>query len=267
MGESSDKSRSSFKNWIAAIGGVLGLFLTLVTVIRILFTSTQDPQTFRRVSIAGFILYVLGTLGVFFKAENVKSSWRSASLFLLCIATAAYFMWIGTWIKVSPADDWPPDLISYYDFETDTDLEGWSKGVTRSNEHAFSGQYALKATLPVQADQETRISVSWQHEFTADVVIGQIYWPANEDVNIVWAQVCVPLANWDCAGLLEKKGGWDTFVLDLSEMEVGDPPRKLNGLVLPGLHFQGQLRGTTGTDISTIPIYFDTIQIYRDGRE
>ena len=121
--------------------------------------------------------------------------------------------------------------------------------------------------MPVQGDQETEISLRWQHEFTADVVIGQIYWPADEDVGIVWAQVCVPLENWDCAGLLEKHGGWNTFVLDLSEMTVGDPPKKLNQLVLPGLQFQGRLRGAPGTTISTIPLYVDTIQIYLDGRE
>ena len=267
MSESKNESKSSFKDWLALAGSVLGFFTALVTFITDFSRLPPDPQALRYVSVAGYILYVLSTLWIVFKADKVKPRWRWASLAVLYIVTAAYFLWLGTWIGTSPTSDWPPDLIAYYDFETDADLKGWSEGVKRSNEHAFSGQYALKAVLPVQADQQTKLSLRWQHTFTADVIVGQIYWPATDEVGIVWAQVCVPLEGWDCAGLLEKHGGWNTFVLDLSEMTVGDPPRPLNQLVLPGLHFQGWLRGATGTNMSTIPIYLDTIQIYRDGQE
>jgi len=265
MSKNRIESERSFKDWITTIGGVLGFFTALVAFIIDFEKWIRDQQTLHYISIAGFILYFLGSLWFAFKAKNVKPVWRWTCLVILYVSTIFYFLWVGTWIDVVPTGDWPPDLITYYDFESDADLRGWQEGIQRSDEHAFSGQYALKATQPVQADLETAISLSWQHEFMADVIVGQVYWPDDEKVGIAWAQICVPLGDWDCAGLPGKRGGWNTFVLDLSEMSVGDPARRLSELVLPGLHFQGRLRGATGTSVTDLPMYVDAIQIYRDG--
>lgn len=159
--------------------------------------------------------------------------------------------------------------MTYYDFETDADLNGWPEGAQRSTEHAFSGQYALKAILPVQAGGQTFFSFRWTQEFTADVVVGQVYWPENEEVDVVWAQVCVPMGeNWNCQGIRGYRGGWNTFVLDLCALSVGTPPQPLCQLVLSnGFLFQGGLSGAPGTSVTTMPMYIDAIQIYRDGEE
>jgi len=258
---------SSYLDFLSRVATLLGSIILFVGFVGTFLEWVHEHQKLLIASIVGYVLLAGGIFWFAFKSPEISSKWRWGSLAVLYLITVPFFFWVGSEFVVLPSSSWPPNLISYYDFETDADLEGWVQQVERSNEHAFSGQYALRATLPVQADQETKISLTWQQEFTADVVVGQIYWPATEDVSIVWAQVCVPLQGWSCAGLLEKKGGWDTFVLDLSEMTVGDPPKKLNQLVLPGLHFQGRLRGATGTQVSTIPVYVDTIQIYRDGGE
>jgi hypothetical protein len=193
--------------------------------------------------------------------SNAKAAW--AILGVVLIGFGGYLLLFKQ--EVSPVCDWPPNLITFYDFETEADLEAWQGDVQRSTDHAFSGRYALKAMQPVQADQETWIGLRWQHEFTADVVVGQVYWPENEEVKIVWAQVCVPLGGWACVFFPRNRGGWNTFVLDLSEIELEGVP--LDQLVLPGLHFQGKLRGTTGTSVITMPMYVDAIQVYRAGPE
>lgn len=259
-----DSSKSSFKDWywLASISAFLALVLTLVAVINALV------KQFTVAIIAVFIAYVFATLWFTSVWAKNKKRWRLISFVVLYVFTALFFFWVGTGTDVSPTNDWPSNLITYYDFETDADLEGWQKGAERSTEHTFSGRYALKATLPVQAEQETYFSFHWDHELTADVVVGQVYWPENEEVGVVWAQVCVPMGmlGWDCRGVPANRGGWNTFVLNLYEMSAGDPPRPLSELVLSnGFLFQGVLHGTAGTSVSTLPMYIDTIQIYRDG--
>jgi hypothetical protein len=262
---SHNNSNSSLRDWIATIAVALGFLTTLATFVNDFLQWIQDSQKSRYLSVAGFVLCVIGILWIVLKAENVRPKWRWASLVVLYIITAAYFLWAGTWIEMPPTSDWPPDLITYYDFETEAELEGWRGETRRSTEHAFAGRYALEATQPIQTDQETGLNLRWEHEIAADVIVGQVYWPDDEDVQVIWAQVCVPLSEWNCVSIPRNRGGWNTFVLDLSEMTVGDT--RLNELVLPGLYFQGRLRGSGGTSVSTVPMYVDAILIYRDGRD
>jgi hypothetical protein len=261
------ESRRSYLDLVVTIVTLVAGIISIVTSIGNAL-GWPGAKKLLVASVAGYALFAGGVFWFAFKYTEVDVKWRRASLVVLYVITILYFGWVGTRIEVSPASDWPPDLVTYYDFETDADLEGWTSGAQRSTEHAFSGRYALKAIQPVQAGQDTSISLHWQHEFTADVIVGQVYWPEDDEVGILWAQVCVPLWGWDCAGLPRNRGGWNTFVLDLSEMSVGDPPQPLDQLVLPGLHFQGGLRGRTSTSVTTfLPMYVDAIQIYHDGKK
>lgn len=169
----------------------------------------------------------------------------------------------GTCEEVSCPSYWPPNLVSYYDYETDADLERWEQKVERSDEHVFSGKYALKAILPVQADQETKFRLEWREKISAEVILGQIYWPPTDKVKVVWAQVCVPFTgNWPCVKL-KLNGGWKTFAMVLSQMTEENSQQKLNQLVLPGLVIHGVLRGTKG--INATSIFIDAIQTYHNG--
>ena len=84
-------------------------------------------------------------------------------------------MWIGTWLTPRSSVR-PVKFVTYHNYESEIDLEGWEDGTQLSNEHSFDGKKALKAFLPISTNQETTFYLNWQHEFEADVVIGQIYW-------------------------------------------------------------------------------------------
>ena len=249
---------------VAAFLGTITLFVGFIGTV---LEWGQESQKLLIASVVGYVILAGGVFWFAFKSSGSSPKWRWGSLAALYVITIPFFGWLGTQIMVLPTSSWPSNLMTCYDFEADTDLQGWQGETQRSNDYAFSGQYALKATQPVQSDQETAITLSWQREIIADVIVGQVYWPEDENVSIEWAQVCVPWSGWACVGIPKNRGGWNTFVLDLSEMTAGDPPRSLDGLVLPGLYFQGRLRGATGASVTIMPMYVDAIQIYRDGEK
>lgn len=261
------KPSASYLDLLSRIAAFLGTVTLFVGFTGTVFEWGRDPHRLLVASVVGYAVLAGGVFWFAFKSSGTSPKWRWGSLAALYAITIPFFGWVGARISTLPTSSWPSSLVTYYDFETDADLTGWQGEIRRSDEHAFSGQYALRSTQPVQADQETKISLRWQRQITADVIVGQVYWPEDEDVGIEWAQVCIPLSGWACAGIPKNRGGWNTVVLDLSEMTVGDPPKPLDELILPGLHFQGRLRGAAGTSVTTLPMYVDAIQIYRDGEE
>lgn len=102
MAGNNGKAGSNFREWLAAISAILGVFVALVSFILNVLKWAQDPQTFRIVSIVGFILYLLGSLWFIFKVKNVNQKWRWASLVALYVFSNLYFIWVGTWM-VTPA--------------------------------------------------------------------------------------------------------------------------------------------------------------------
>lgn len=102
MAGKNNKSESNLKDCVATIGAVLGFFVTLVSFIINFRELMQDPQTFRAVSIAGFIFYLSGSLWFAFKVKSVNQNQRWASLIMLYVFSNLYFMWVGTWIVTPP---------------------------------------------------------------------------------------------------------------------------------------------------------------------
>jgi hypothetical protein len=264
-----DKTKNGLLELFAKISAVLAFFGLLTSFILMLLNLGQNQQEVRAISLASYIVYALATLWLVFKGVTIPPRLRWGILGAYYIVTILFFTWVGTWIKPPVINKWPPNLVTYHDFETDSGLGEWQGDVQRSTDHAFGGQYALKAIQPVRAEQNTGIELFWEHEIVADVIVGQVYWPTNEEVDIVWAQACAisPNDEWRCVGVPKDRGGWGTFVMDLSEMAVGSPPRGLDQIKLKGIQFQGELRGAKGTDVITMPMYVDSIQIFRDGRE
>lgn len=157
-----------------------------------------------------------------------------------------------------------PQSLELHDFETEDDLRDWREQevIHLSTEHAYSGQSSVKVMLPVVADQQTEFFHHWDYSFQASRVIARVYWPLNEAVTIVWAQVCVDVEG-GCFDLPElKRGQWNTYILNLSQLMGGSSSRLINQMQVPGLVFQGGLRGVIGTTVTTLPIYIDTIEIF-----
>ncbi len=98
----SNKSEGNLKDRVATISAILGFCVALVSFVLNLQKWMQDPQVFRVVSIAGFLLYVSGSIWFAFKAKNVNARWRWANLGLLYVSSALYCVWVGTWL-ITPA--------------------------------------------------------------------------------------------------------------------------------------------------------------------
>jgi hypothetical protein len=161
----------------------------------------------------------------------------------------------------------PLDMLTYYDFESDSDLEGWEEVVQRSAKHAFHGRHSLQAIMAVSTVPTTTVFLSWRQEISADVIVGQVYWPEQEGVKVVWAQACILGGGYPCANIPTQHNDWNAFAFNLSDLELGEDGKQTAEVELPGLYFQGWLRGTEGIDVTSLPVYIDAIEIYHDSGE
>lgn len=161
-------------------------------------------------------------------------------------------------VRRSEAVLWPFEQVEYVDFESPADLDEWTDTefatVTQSSGQAFTGGYALAVTTTGMGDtEESKILTHWKHPFQAQVIIGQVYWPRQEGVKLIWAQACA----WACVSIPRELEQWNTFVMDLSELTVEDTP--LNTIELPELWIQAQMEGV---DKEKYTFYVDGIQLY-----
>ncbi|HEX6292943.1 MAG TPA: hypothetical protein VFZ66_27415 [Herpetosiphonaceae bacterium] len=151
-----------------------------------------------------------------------------------------------------------------YDFETDAELREWREQslVQRSTDYAFTGQSAVKATLPVLPGQQADFFLHWDHPFTAAQVVIHLYWPRLDQVNIAWTQICGAAEQLVCFDLPPiKRGTWNTYTLNFTEKPVGNPPQSLAQVEVNSLIFQGGLRGAVDATTTTMPIYIDAIEL------
>ena len=95
-------TQGNLQDLLATIGGVLGFCMTVLSFVLNLQAWAQDPEAFRAVSVAGFFLYLSGTMWFAFKAQNVSPKLRWASLGALYVATGLYALWVGSWL-IAPA--------------------------------------------------------------------------------------------------------------------------------------------------------------------
>jgi hypothetical protein len=231
--------------------------------------DTQKIDLLRGGSIAGLLVFVGITVLLSYRVKNIGLKLQLVTLIVIYIMSAGFFLWVGTWFASSSTMEMSgtetSGFVEYFDFESANDLEGWEAGTLISNEQAFSGERALIASLPVSADQETTFYLNWQHEFYADVIIGQVYWPSQDNINLEWAQVCVPFDEWFCT-FISKKPGWNTFILDLTQYETIESQDTQGGVELPGIVIQGVLK-STNPNLKSAPVFVDAIQIFVDGQK
>ena len=265
MENNNDLNQKEVKIWLAVIGIFMGIFTALIAVI----LDIQKIDLLRGVSIAGMLVLVGITVLLSYRVKNSSLKTQFLTLIGIYIVSAGFFLWIGTWFVSSSKSKTSGTEISgfveYYDFESANDLEGWEAGSLISNEQSFSGERALIASLPVSADQETTFYLNWQHEFFADLIVGQVYWPGQSNINLEWAQVCIPFDEWLCA-FISKKPGWNTFVLDLAQFEALESQDTQGGVQLPGIVIQGVLK-STNPNLKSAPVFVDAIQIFVDGQK
>lgn len=242
-----------------AINLIAGAIFALIILV---VTALLDLWGVWALVVGYVVILVLGVI-LWFMADGFQAAIRKYAVAILIVALVSIVFNIVLLVQTT----WPPALITYYSFENDGDLDGWryeGGHVQRSSERAFDGRSSLEAILPASADQATEFYLywDWNPESSADVIVGQVYWPKEEGVKVVWAQACANIGGWSCTGFGRRYDGWNVFVLDLSEMEASGVEGRLDMARLPGIVIQGELQSTSGGDM---PVYIDSIQIFRDG--
>ncbi len=153
---------------------------------------------------------------------------------------------------------WPFNEVTYMDFEIPTDLDGWVSSdpntFFQTAEQSFSGGHSMAIT--VKSDM-TQVFVTHDRSFKSEVLLGQIYWPKRDGIDVQWAQVCVG-PGMGCVSVSNESDQWNTFVLDFSEISYEE--KYLNEIEIPSLFIQGKVIGASPDKPYTF--YVDGVQIY-----
>lgn len=161
-------------------------------------------------------------------------------------------------VSVSQSVLWPFEQVEYIDFESQPDLQSWSgvdaNVIARSNKEHFSGEATL--TITVVSDQ-TQAFVEREQPLRAETVVGQVYWPQQDGIDVQWSQICFT-PSFLCSSIPTEEGHWNTFVVDLSELEYNG--EKLDQVRLSSFFVQGKVIGASIDKPYTF--YMDGIQIY-----
>jgi hypothetical protein len=144
------------------------------------------------------------------------------------------------------------------DFEYPVDFDDWisnnSNSFTQSMEKSFSGGHSLAIT--VRSD-ETQVFITRDRPFKSELLLGQVYWPKQAEIEVQWAQACIG-AGMVCVSISTEPDRWNTFVMDFSEITYTEGP--LNEIEMPSFFVQGKVIGASSDKPYTF--YADGIQIY-----
>jgi hypothetical protein len=290
MSSSSNKTGRDFRDWLATAVLVMGFVTTLVSCILNFPQPTRNPDTFHAFSIAGLVLYFLGTLWFAFKAEGIGPVLRWASLILLYIFSLAYFTWVGTWIANSePLRQQmtiPKNRLSTsFDFEGTDD--GWSEVATVefapdgsyksiypddaffpgsmqseiTAEYALTGENSLKVTTFLSTAGDFRSYLYRAGTITGNGVIIYVLAPDLTKVYIDYIQLCVPSNDWVCSeGIDLVQGEWTPLTIDLGKPDDDGIPLYSQKMTELAIQWSYSIEIPT-----SVTLYFDSAQIFYPG--
>ncbi len=150
---------------------------------------------------------------------------------------------------------WPFEDVDYFDFESSSDFTGWieTEGVTytQSSEQMFSGEYSME--IGFSEDLDNNIFIERVQDYEFDLIIGEIFWPEQDGVNVSWVQICAHT----CIVIPTRMNQWNHFELSISNIEHFDEGFS------PKSRFwiQGRIEGVNEENPYTF--YIDGIQIYK----
>lgn len=161
-------------------------------------------------------------------------------------------------VSVSESVLWPFEQVEYLDFEIQSDFNSWSgveqNTVNPSNTKSFSGERSLSVTV---VSDQTQVFVKRDQPFRAAVLVGQVYLPQEDGIDVQWMQVCVT-PSFSCISIPTEPGQWNTFIADLSEIEFQG--ERSDRTQLSSFFIQGKVIGASSDQPYTF--YVDGIQIY-----
>lgn len=151
----------------------------------------------------------------------------------------------------------------FYDFEKQSELENWREelDVQMGDEH-FTGEHALEASIPLSPTQENTYGIKFAQQFTADLIVGRIFFPKDDLVTIEYAQVCLMLASqpWACEDLPKERGKWNTFAIKLAAVQDSKHPGPLNQIRVDGMDFIILAKGVTAERKNPMKVYLDRLK-------
>jgi hypothetical protein len=265
--------RSTFLNRIL-LALCVGVWLGVVLLY---FTSVAD-------GVITFIAIFVGLVTYLFpKVKEIhRQSWFRAPLTtsILSIGFAIGGMIdVYLWLKpeqVIPSFQQPAALgqnniltaITFLVFEPESNSPEWithegrevvKVSLETSKDFAFSGNQSIRGTIPISPNGKTIFSFGTKRNLLGDYIIGQIYWPDNNDINIAWASVCVKVDDVICEAYTVKSGAWNTFGLNLTAF--GPENRDISNTQISEIRFIGEIRAKNSTP-TPLSIYVDSIQIF-----
>lgn len=160
-------------------------------------------------------------------------------------------------IPANQAIRWPFDRFTYLDFETPGSVNSWlplgRNTMAYSSARSFSGNSSL--AIAVRSSSEQRW-LEWDQAFTADYVLGQVFWPQRPGISVSSAKACEAVSG-QCVSIPTRSNEWNTFVIQFSQWKYKN--LKMNEVQIPYIYFQGSIDGIADTPYT---FYIDGIQLY-----
>jgi hypothetical protein len=160
-------------------------------------------------------------------------------------------------IPANQAIRWPFDRFTYLDFEAPGSVNSWlplgRNTIAYSSARSFSGNSSLAIAIRSSSEQRW---VEWDQPFTADYLLGQVFWPQRPGISVSSAKACEAVSG-QCVSIPTRSNEWNTFVIQFSQWKYKN--LKMNEVQIPYIYFQGSIDGIADTPYT---FYIDGIQLY-----
>jgi len=114
MAANNPDSGINLKELLTTIGAALGV----ITALGVILKSVLTPTDSRVMAVAAYLVcLVVMAWFVLIKAKT-KKSWQLAALLAFYLASAPYFIWMGSWLRAAPGPNRSiSNLVQRFDFE------------------------------------------------------------------------------------------------------------------------------------------------------
>lgn len=185
--------------------------------------------------------------------KNKTGNWILTSGIALIFGIISYFIGVTVFGQNTIVDNSHVMPINI-GFESATDEKEWQKEdfteINRTSEISFKGKYSLAITIPGMSNSSEKL-VSYNQPINSDFILGKIYFPVQNDVDVKWMIVCIADIG-KCSKIPPTEGQWHAFSYDLFTMDYEDE--------YSGFYLLGQI---TNNGVKPYVFYIDQIEIYQ----
>lgn len=155
-------------------------------------------------------------------------------------------------------------VMDLFNFESDEEIDDWIGNqeenistVGLSSQQVFSGQNSLAITTSGTLNGNY-VFAEWHMPLKGSSLIGRIYWPEQNGVQITWAQICI-LGMGNCTNIPVLNNQWGVFNIDLYNMD-GIVSESLGVDGISGIFLQAGINMEQDSEPYTF--YIDGLELY-----